>query len=114
MFSQLFLIVINNQQPPVIYKISQRLTTEWKNGSIEEELRHKQHSENDETRQSYKRFNYEAVSAKGNDSEACPLLKVHWLRLVVDEGHSMGKGTQNNSIQFASWITSQRRWAMTG
>ena len=26
----------------------------------------------------------------------------------------MGKRSNNNSIQFASWITAQRRWAMTG
>ncbi len=26
----------------------------------------------------------------------------------------MGRGTNSNTIQFASWITAQRRWAMTG
>ena len=34
-------------------------------------------------------------------------------RIIVDEGHVMGKNT-NNLIQFASWLTAQRRWAMTG
>ena len=45
--------------------------------------------------------------------EASHLLKVHWLRLIVDEGHVMGKNS-SNAIQFASWIAAQRRWAMTG
>jgi len=35
--------------------------------------------------------------------------------MVVDEGHSMGKnGSPTNAIEFASWITADRRWAMTG
>ena len=34
--------------------------------------------------------------------------------MSFQEGHSMGKRSNNNSIQFASWITAQRRWAMTG
>ena len=45
--------------------------------------------------------------------EASPLLKVNWLRVIVDEGHVMGKNT-NNLIQFASWLTAERHWAMTG
>lgn len=72
----------------------------------------------------------------------CSLLKIFWLRLIVDEGHrfvfviviirclihididididfdisiditnSMGKnGAPSNSIDFASWITAERRW----
>ena len=34
-------------------------------------------------------------------------------RVIVDEGHVMGKNT-NNLIQFASWLTSERHWGMTG
>jgi hypothetical protein len=33
---------------------------------------------------------------------------------VVDEGHTMGKGHCNNSVQFSSWVYAQRRWPMTG
>lgn len=32
----------------------------------------------------------------------------------VDEGHSMGGSRYSSSIQFASWIWTERRWAMTG
>uniref|UniRef100_A0A7S2KSK3 Uncharacterized protein n=1 Tax=Skeletonema marinoi TaxID=267567 RepID=A0A7S2KSK3_9STRA len=76
-----------------------RFTAEWKQGSLENELR--------ATRK--------GVTYWGDDlsEEASPLLKVHWLRLIVDEGHTMGKNP-NNTIQFCSWITAQRRWGMTG
>jgi SNF2 family DNA or RNA helicase len=33
---------------------------------------------------------------------------------VVDEGHAMGRGKGSLAIRFASWISAQRRWAMTG
>ena len=81
--------------------IMQRLTAEWKNGSVQDETR----------RESYKMLYY---NYGNDDSSPCPLLKVHWLRLIVDEGHTMGKSSVNNSIQFASWISAQRRWSMTG
>lgn len=72
----------------------QRLTNEWKNGSVRNKTR---------------------LSTQDNHHQSpCNLLKVFWLRLIVDEGHSMGNGTTSNLILFASWITSQRRWAMTG
>jgi len=34
--------------------------------------------------------------------------------MVIDEGHSMAKDKENSSMQFASWISAERRWAMTG
>jgi SNF2-related domain len=48
------------------------------------------------------------------DEKCSVLLKIHWLRLVVDEGHSMGHDKTNSTIQFAAWVRSHRRWAMTG
>ena len=30
------------------------------------------------------------------------------------QGHVMGRGSNSNTIQFASWVTANRRWAMTG
>ena len=77
----------------IIVTTAQRLSNEWKNGSAEAELRRDRNLP---------------------DSAVCPLLKIHWLRLVVDEGHTMGRGSHGSAIQFASWITAQRRWAMTG
>mmetsp|Transcript_19166 Transcript_19166/g.39273 ORF Transcript_19166/g.39273 Transcript_19166/m.39273 type:complete len:1020 (+) Transcript_19166:46-3105(+) len=76
-----------------------RLSSEWRHGSVESELR-----------ASKKGGKIYALDEK---AEASDLLKVHWLRLIVDEGHVMGKKT-NNAIVFGSWITAQRRWVMTG
>lgn len=53
---------------------------EWKNGSFEEELR-----KNKEKSSNYRSFNYDIFN-EHNRTTPCPLLKVHWLRLVVDEG----------------------------
>ena len=41
------------------------------------------------------------------------LLSSYSIRVIVDEGHVMGKNT-NNLIQFASWLTGERHWGMTG
>jgi SNF2 family DNA or RNA helicase len=83
---------------------------EWKNGSFEEELRKDKHT----NAHSFRIFNYDLFHEHSSVSP-CSLLKVHWLRLVVDEGHSMGKnGRPTNVIDFASWISAERRWAMTG
>jgi len=81
------------------FSSAQRFTMEWKNGSSEDRI-------------SYRSFNYDLFNQYINTSPSS-LLKIHWLRLVVDEGHSMGKN-KTNAIDFASWITAERRWAMTG
>lgn len=77
-----------------------RLSAEWKFGSVEQELK------------ASKRGIVSSIY-DGPAPEASHLLKVHWLRLIVDEGHVMGKNP-NNAIQFAQWIIAQRRWCMTG
>jgi SNF2 family DNA or RNA helicase len=90
----------------IVLTTTQRLTNEWKNGSFEDEL------QQDKGSKKYSAYYYEVG---GDDSRsACPLLKVNWFRLIVDEGHSMGRGSSNSAILFASWISAQRRWAMTG
>lgn len=89
----------------IVITSTQRLTNEWKNGSYEEEL------QQDEGRKKYTEL-YEVFESGSRSS--CSLLKVHWFRLIVDEGHSMGKGSSNSAISFASWIQAERRWAMTG
>jgi SNF2-related domain len=90
----------------VVLTSTDRLKNEWSRGSFQNELRRAE-LETSETRPDY-------VLSYDSPEESCPLLKVNWLRLVVDEGHSMGKGQLSSTIQFASWITAQRRWAMTG
>jgi SNF2 family DNA or RNA helicase len=91
---------------PIVITTTARLSSEWKNGSFEREIKRKTLDDD---------FEEPDVDewVKGWYS-SCSLLKVHWLRMVVDEGHSMGRDRNNNGTQFTSWISSERRWAMTG
>eukprot|EP00804_Cyclotella_cryptica_P023714 CCRYP_017271-RB/>CCRYP_017271-RB protein AED:0.03 eAED:0.03 QI:232/1/1/1/0.75/0.77/9/691/1469 len=87
---------------PIVLTTCNRFTSEWKNGSLEREIR------------ASKNMRSSSEIYWGDDEpQASPLLKVSWLRVIVDEGHVMGKST-NNLIQFASWLTVERTWAMTG
>ena len=80
-----------------------RFTSEWKNGNVEMEIRASKKNSGDDG------GNY-----WGDDvPEASSLLKVSWLRVIVDEGHVLGKSA-NNLFQFASWLPAERLWAMTG
>jgi SNF2 family DNA or RNA helicase len=88
----------------VVITSNQRFRNEWSNGSFQREL---ERNNVDSDQRSYRYF-------ESKDEDACPLLKIYWLRLVVDEGHSMAKNKQNSTIQFASWIQAERRWLMTG
>lgn len=41
--------------------------------------------------------------------------QVHWLRIIVDEGHSLGASLGlTNKLAMAVQLTAQRRWVMTG
>lgn len=43
------------------------------------------------------------------------LLQVHWLRVLIDEGHSLGASLGlTNKLAMAVQLTAQRRWVMTG
>lgn len=90
----------------IVITTNQRMTNEWKNGSFENEVSRKAREDNPEV------YGYRALLSESEES--CPLLKVNWLRLIVDEGHSMGRGRDSSAISFASWIFAERRWAMTG
>jgi SNF2 family DNA or RNA helicase len=91
----------------IVITTNQRFTNEWKNGSFQEELKRNDNSRNTNYRVDLTFWDLDEQSASS-------LLKVNWLRLIVDEGHSMGRGKDNSAISFASWIHAERRWAMTG
>lgn len=97
----------------IVITTTKRFTNEWKNGSFQEEINRKQ-TENDGTVRDGNFINYRLMEYGSADDEACPLLKINWLRMIVDEGHSMGRGKANSAIRFAAWITSERRWIMSG
>jgi len=45
----------------------------------------------------------------------CCSVQVHWLRIIVDEGHSLGASLGiTNKLSMAVKLTAQRRWVMTG
>ena len=70
---------------------------------------------------SYERCQYEyvhrttAASEPGGDSS---LMKLRWLRLVVDEGHELGHneaaGWSDKANRFIATIAAERRWVMSG
>lgn len=68
----------------LVITTNRRFTNEWKNGSFEEELR-----QSDETKDTAGSSMYDYRASLTGAEEACSLLKVNWLRMVVDEGHSM-------------------------
>ena len=52
------------------------------------------------------------------DPDACPLLRVHWARVVVDEAHLLTGGASSAGLtarlQMACALRASRRWAVTG
>ena len=52
------------------------------------------------------------VSVKPEDS---PLTKVHWLRIIVDEGHNVaGHGQRTNIVHLLDQLQVERRWIVSG
>ncbi|CAN0031506.1 unnamed protein product, partial [Ectocarpus sp. 4 AP-2014] len=43
-----------------------------------------------------------------------PLSRIHWLRMVLDEGHAMGTSAMTSCGDVARRIEAERRWVMTG
>ena len=42
-------------------------------------------------------------------------LQVHWLRVILDEGHMLGASlSMTNKLQMACALKAERRWVMTG
>jgi SNF2 family DNA or RNA helicase len=46
--------------------------------------------------------------------ECSPLMQVHWLRIILDEGHKVGSVAMTNKLQMAMCLHAERRWVMTG
>jgi SNF2 family DNA or RNA helicase len=87
----------------IVITTTQRFVNEAKKGSFQEELE-----------RDHKNYTISSNYFEDSENSVCELLKVHWMRMVVDEGHSMANDGHNSAITFASWIKAHRRWAMTG
>ncbi|KAL4872965.1 hypothetical protein BDV12DRAFT_161066 [Aspergillus spectabilis] len=47
--------------------------------------------------------------------ESSPLTKVHWLRVIVDEGHNVaGHGQKTNMVHLLDQLHVERRWVVSG
>ncbi|KAL3673931.1 hypothetical protein V7S43_001618 [Phytophthora oleae] len=46
--------------------------------------------------------------------EVSSLLTVIWVRVIVDEGHKLGRQTPTNLMRMARLLSAERRWVMTG
>jgi SNF2 family DNA or RNA helicase len=42
-----------------------------------------------------------------------PLKKIHWLRIIIDEGHSFSSSV-SNAVLVAKQIQAERRWVVSG
>ncbi|KAG7355411.1 SNF2 family helicase [Nitzschia inconspicua] len=56
-----------------------------------------------------------ATAVQGSDSALTSLVRIRWLRLVVDEGHELGIHEARNGVtRFIHEIAAERRWVMSG
>lgn len=66
------------------------------------------------------RFEKEAGEPVNNQRERfvqmdSPLTELHWLRVIVDEGHNVaGHGSKTNMIHFLGQMHIERRWVISG
>ncbi|KAJ7515095.1 hypothetical protein O6H91_23G071000 [Diphasiastrum complanatum] len=58
---------------------------------------------------------FSRLSSEWGLKENSPLMQVHWLRIILDEGHTLG-GSANvtNKLQMAISMHSSYRWILTG
>lgn len=55
----------------------------------------------------------ECNCAGGSERYVSPLKKIHWLRIIIDEGHSFSS-SMSNAVLFAKQIEAERRWVVSG
>lgn len=58
---------------------------------------------------------FSRLSAEWNPRKKSPLIQVHWLRVMLDEGHTLGSSLSlTNKFQMAVSLTACSRWLLTG
>jgi SNF2 family DNA or RNA helicase len=60
------------------------------------------------------RLSSEWTAAEKRGADASLLLQVHWLRVILDEGHMLGASLGiTNRVSMACALAAERRWVMT-
>ncbi|XP_057807863.1 F-box protein At3g54460 [Salvia miltiorrhiza] len=58
---------------------------------------------------------FNRLSAEWNPRKRSVLMQVHWLRVMLDEGHTLGSSLNlTNKLQMAISLTATNRWLLTG
>ncbi|KAJ8756029.1 hypothetical protein K2173_024576 [Erythroxylum novogranatense] len=58
---------------------------------------------------------FNRLSAEWDANKTSPLMQVHWLRVVLDEGHTLGSSLNlTNKLQMVISLTASNRWLLTG
>ncbi|CAN0917001.1 F-box protein At3g54460 [Linum grandiflorum] len=58
---------------------------------------------------------FSRLSAEWGPNKQSPLMQVHWLRIMLDEGHTLGSCLNlTNKLQMAISLTASSRWLLTG
>lgn len=58
---------------------------------------------------------FNRLSAEWGPHKKSPLMQVHWLRIMLDEGHTLGSSLNlTNKLQMAISLTASNRWLLTG
>lgn len=59
-------------------------------------------------------FSYLSAVWDSRQPLANALMRVHWLRVILDEGHTLGGASVTSKLQMATALHAERRWVMTG
>ncbi|TXG49092.1 hypothetical protein EZV62_024967 [Acer yangbiense] len=58
---------------------------------------------------------FNRLSAEWGPRKKSPMMQVHWLRVILDEGHTLGSSLSlTNKLQMAISLTASNRWILTG
>ncbi|OMO99052.1 SNF2-related protein [Corchorus capsularis] len=58
---------------------------------------------------------FSRLSAEWDPHKRSALMQVHWLRIILDEGHTLGSSLNlTNKLQMAISLTASSRWLLTG
>ncbi|XP_028770015.1 F-box protein At3g54460 [Neltuma alba] len=58
---------------------------------------------------------FSRLSAEWSPRKRSVLMQIHWLRIILDEGHTLGSSLNlTNKLQMAISLTASNRWILTG